>query len=170
MRAFILSQFSYCPLVWMFCDKSLNNKINHIHEKALRIACKNNVSDFDTLLIENNCVSIHKRNLQILMVEIYKTVHKLNPSFMNEIFIQKSSHYHLRNSRLMKIPKTRTITHGIESLSYLGCKLWNNLPENLKNLNTLHTFKVKIKQWKDNCSCRLCRTFVAQVGFLTWIV
>ena len=54
MRAFILSQFSYCPLVWMFCDKSLNNKINHIHEKALRMACKNNVSDFDTLLIENN--------------------------------------------------------------------------------------------------------------------
>ena len=114
-----------------------------------------------------HCVSVHKRNLQLLIVEIYKTVHKLNPSFMNEIFIQKSSHYHLRNSRLMKIPKTRTITHGIESLSYLGCKLWNNLPENLKNPNTLHTSKVKIKQWKANCSCRLCRTFVAQVGFLT---
>ena len=107
-----------------------------------------------------------KETFNYLRFEIYKTLHKLNPSFMNEIFIQKSSHYHLRNSRLMKIPKTRTISHGIESLSKLGCKLWNNLPENLKNPNTLHTFKVKIKQWKDNCSCRLCRTFVAQVGFL----
>ena len=151
----------------MFCDKGLNNKINHIHEKALRIACKNNVSDFDTLLIENSYVSIYKRKPPLLMIEIYQTVHKLNPSFMNEIFIQKSSHYHLRNSRLMQIPKTRTITHEIESLSYLGFKLWNNLPENMKNLNTLNTFKFKIKQWKDNCNCRLGRTFVAQVGFLT---
>ena len=148
----------------MFCDKSLNNKINHLHEKALHIACKNRLCQILILfLIENNYVSIHKRNLQLLIIEIYKTVHKLNPSFMNEIFIENSSHYHLRNSRLTKIPKNRTITHAIESLSYLGCNLWNNLPENLKNLNTLHTFI----QWKDNCSCRLCRTFVASVRFLT---
>ena len=97
MRAFILSQFSYCPLVWMFCDRHLDNKINHIHKKALSIAYKDIVSDFDALLTRDNSVSVHKRNLQLLMTEIYKTTSNIAPSFMTEIFIEKNPPYHLRN-------------------------------------------------------------------------
>ena len=37
MRTFIESQFNYCPLVWMFHNRTLNNKINKLHERALRI-------------------------------------------------------------------------------------------------------------------------------------
>ena len=32
MKAFIESQFSYCPLIWMFCSRQMNYKINHIQE------------------------------------------------------------------------------------------------------------------------------------------
>ena len=38
MRAFVISHFSYCPLVWMLYDRTMNNRINHVHERALRIA------------------------------------------------------------------------------------------------------------------------------------
>jgi len=54
MKTFILSQFNYCPLVWMFCDRTLDNKINRIYEKALRIASQNKTADFNTLLLESN--------------------------------------------------------------------------------------------------------------------
>ena len=37
MKAFIESQFGYCPLIWMFCGRNLNNRINHLHERSLRI-------------------------------------------------------------------------------------------------------------------------------------
>ena len=37
MKAFIESQFGYCPLIWMFHSRFLNNKINRIHERTLRI-------------------------------------------------------------------------------------------------------------------------------------
>ena len=40
MKAFILSQFNYCPLVWMFHSRESNNHINRIHERALRITYK----------------------------------------------------------------------------------------------------------------------------------
>ena len=43
MSAFILSQFSYCPEIWMFYDRSMHSKINKIHERALRIAFKDTV-------------------------------------------------------------------------------------------------------------------------------
>ena len=50
MRAFVLSHFSYCPLVWMFYDRTLNRRINHTHERALRIAYKDYGNDFGFLL------------------------------------------------------------------------------------------------------------------------
>ena len=54
MKALILSLFSYCPLVWMLSESGLNNKINHLHEKALRIAYKDELSDFETILETDN--------------------------------------------------------------------------------------------------------------------
>ena len=40
MKSFVIPQFSYCPLVWMFHSRKMNNRINHIHERALRLAYK----------------------------------------------------------------------------------------------------------------------------------
>ena len=70
----------------MFHDRNINNKINRIQERALRIAYKDNTSRYDELLESDNSVSIHQKNLQLLMVEIYKTRNHLNPSFMMEFF------------------------------------------------------------------------------------
>ena len=46
MNAFIFSQFGYCPLVWMFHSRKLNNRINNIHERALRIVYRDSKSAF----------------------------------------------------------------------------------------------------------------------------
>ena len=167
MRSFILSQFSYCPLVWMLCDRHLDSKINHIHKKALSIAYKDSVSDFDALLTRDNSVSVHKRNLQLLMTEIYKTKSNITPSFMTEIFIEKNPPYHLRSKSLLQMPKARTVRFGVESIAFLGCKLWHGISNDIKQSLNISIFKKRIKEWKgDECNCRLCKTFVAQVGFL----
>ena len=50
LKTFIESQFSYCPLVWMFCSKTINKKINHIHERALRLVHNDYTSSFTDLL------------------------------------------------------------------------------------------------------------------------
>ena len=61
MKAFITSQFSYCPLIWMFHSRNLNNKINRIHERALRLVYQNNLS-FSELLDLDNSVTVHQKN------------------------------------------------------------------------------------------------------------
>ena len=58
MKAFITSQFSYCPLIWMFHSRNLNNKINRIHERALRLVYQNNLS-FSELLDLGNSVTVN---------------------------------------------------------------------------------------------------------------
>ena len=72
MKAFITSQFNYCPLIWMFHSRQLNNRINKINERALRLAYKDNKLTFNDLLKLDNSVTIHQRNLKILATEIFK--------------------------------------------------------------------------------------------------
>ena len=54
MTAFVESQFSYCPLIWMFCSRKMNRRINHVHERALRLVYDDYVSPFDVLLRKKN--------------------------------------------------------------------------------------------------------------------
>ena len=55
MKAFIESQFGCCPLVWIFHSRSINNKINQIQERALRITYNNKSSSFQDLLDKDHC-------------------------------------------------------------------------------------------------------------------
>ena len=64
MNAFIFSQFGYCPLVLMFHSSKLNNRVDNIHERALRIIFRDYESTFQQLLKRNKSVSIHLRKLQ----------------------------------------------------------------------------------------------------------
>ena len=49
IKAFSESQFKYCPLVWMFLGRQINNKINYLHERTLRMIYEDSYSSFDTL-------------------------------------------------------------------------------------------------------------------------
>ena len=125
-------------------------------------------SDFDALLLRDNAVPIHIRNLQLLMTEIYKTKWELNPSFMKEIFVEKHSPYGLRGCHNLLFPQAGTTWYGLETISFLGGRLWQALSNYMTQSDTLSSFKRKIKTWKgDERNCRLCRPFVAQVGSLT---
>ena len=72
LKAFIESQFNYCPLIWMFHSRTMNGKIDRIHERALRLVYSDYVSSFDKLLKKARSFSIHHKNIQSLAIEIYK--------------------------------------------------------------------------------------------------
>ena len=72
MKTFIASQFNYCPLILMFHSRTINNKINRLHERAFRIVYSDFKSSFGGLLMKGNSFSRHERNIQSLAIEIYK--------------------------------------------------------------------------------------------------
>ena len=71
IEAFIELQFSDCPFIWVFRSRTLNNKIDHLHERALKIAYSDYKSPFNKLLRKNNTFTIHHRKIQSLLIEIY---------------------------------------------------------------------------------------------------
>ena len=168
LQAFVLSHFSYSPLIWMFYDRTLNHRINHIHEGALHFAYKDYQTDIGSLLEQRNLVSIHVKNLQCLMTEIYKTRSGLSPPFMKDVFAEQNTGYNLRHGNNSQLPKVHTTTYGIETISFLGNRLWSTLRNIIKQASTISIFKSHSKDWKvKNCNCRLCKIYIPQVWYLT---
>ena len=82
MNAFFKSQFSYCPLVWMFHTRANNSKINRLQERCLRKIYSGKQSSFEVLLEKDSSVSIHQRNLQVLATEMYQVRKGLSPGII----------------------------------------------------------------------------------------
>ena len=167
MNAFIHSQFSYCPLIWMCHSRTIHSLINNIHERALRIVYKDDDSSFEELLEKSGSVSIHHRNLQSLAIEIYKALNNLSSPLMSDLFKLKKTTYNLRNTNALSSTNTKTTNYGINSISFLAPKIWDLVPDEIKISKSLNIFKQKIKIWKPlNCPCILCQVYVPNLGYI----
>ena len=167
MKAFTFSQCGHCPLIWMFYGIKMNNHINSLQERALKIIYRYYNVTFSELLSKDKSVTIHQRNLQLLATVIFKTKNKLNLKIMEEIFIFKNVDNNLRNNTFLKIDNLKIVSYGTESLTNLGVKIWNLPPNEYKERKSLSMFKPRISDWiTDECPFRMCKNYVANIGFI----
>ena len=121
----------------------------------------------DDLLKKDKSVSIHQRNLQTLVIEIYKARNDLGPEIMKDIFHFAQKPYNLRNDSTLERRANRTVYFGTESISSLAPKIWEIVPCEIKNAKSLDIFKKRIKLCTtDKCPCRLCKKYIGNVGFI----
>ena len=97
LDTFIKSQFSYCPLIWMFTSKVLNKKIYRIHEKSLRLVLNDHQSALDKMLDTLNEKTIHQHCIDKLLTEVYKFLNDYSPDIMRDAFNLLQNAYNLRN-------------------------------------------------------------------------
>ena len=93
MSSYITSQFNYCSLVWLVHKRKLNKKINKTHEVVLAIVYSDHKTSFSELLKTDKSVTIHQKNLQYLLIEIYKVIKGVSSTIANEIFSIFSKSY-----------------------------------------------------------------------------
>ena len=98
---------------------------------------------------------------------MFKVKNEMSPEIIYDIFTQRiNNHYDLRHINHFETPLVRTVYTGTESVSYLGPKIWDIVPEEYKTLNNLNSFKESVKNSVFlNSLCRLCKTYVHSVGF-----
>ena len=87
LRSFITSQFNFCPLTWMCHSRRINNQVNKLHERALRLVYNDKSSSFRELLERDNSVTIYERNMQALLTEIFKVKSRAAPEIMTNFQI-----------------------------------------------------------------------------------
>ena len=90
----------------MYHSRSLNNRINSLHERALRIVYQDKKSDFETL-----------RSLHYLITEVYKAKNNISPEIMTDIFhFQENENYNLKSCTHLASRNMRTRLFGKETV------------------------------------------------------
>ena len=151
----------------MFHGREINRKINHIHERPLRIAYRYYNSSFKDLLKKDNSVCIHHRNIQSLAVQLFKLKENLSNTIMRDIFPTRVLNYNLRSQANFLRNRVNTTKFGLNSLRHLALKVWSMIPTETKNSLTVEIIKSIISKWKPNdYDCKLCQDYLDRTGYV----
>ena len=116
----------------MFHNRTLNHKINKLHERALRIVYNEEELSFQDMLNKDGSVTIHRRNLQKLAIEMYKIKNQISTIPMQKLFTVKEYHYDLRNKNTWVSDNIRTVKYSSETVSNMGPKTWELVPNAIR--------------------------------------
>ena len=170
MKTFIELQFGYCPLTWLFNGRIVNKKINHLHERALRIVYKDYISSFEDLLKRDKSVTIHHSNIQSLAIELFKVKRNLSSSLLSNIFPTRSISYNLKSQTDFIRSNTSTSQYGLNSMRCFASRVWQMIPMEIKNSVSIVSFKEKIRKWESSsCYCKLCQPYIHNLGYVNLI-
>ena len=135
MNAFFFSQFGYCPLIWMFHNRALNNRINKLQERALSLVHNDNTSSFYELLQKDNSFTIHHWNIQKLALEMYRVKHCIAPKILCELFHEANVPYNLRQT--VRLRRCHT--------SDLKFRIWFLLKSEISRQNKFFAKRLKME-------------------------
>ena len=165
LASFIIQQFGYCPLVWIFHSRKLNNRINQLHERSLRIVYQDEQASFEDLLSRDGSFTIHHHNVQTLCIELYKVAYGISPELMKLVFpLNPRGKFVWEN--IFQTHNVKTTTWGLETLGHIGPKIWSEIPTEFKKL-PLSKFVKEIRKWKPKCPCRMCKLYIKDLGYVT---
>ena len=108
-KALFESQFKFCPLVWMFHGREVNQRINRLHERALRLVYNDFNSTFEHLLEKDGSCTVHHSNLHFLSIELYKVVNGLSTKQFSNIFLRNNRGVSLHSQNDFSLPQVMTI-------------------------------------------------------------
>ena len=124
-------------------------------------------SSFQELVELDNSVSIRHRNIRLLSIKLFKVKNGLSNQVISELFDLQNIEYNLRSQRDFSLGAVNTTNYGLRSLRYFAPKISNMIPADIRNVNNLLDFALKIKSWVAyGCPCNLCRTYICQVGYI----
>ena len=84
-----------------------------------------------------------------MAIELFKVINGLSPEIMKHVFPLKDSNLYCSGFPF-RTEKINSVSYGMETLSFMGPKIWALVPNDLKKMKSLPEFKRKIKLWKPD--------------------
>ena len=113
----------------------------------------------------SNESTIHVKNIKVLLTEIYKFLIDLSPRIMNDIFQKQKNYFSLRNPK--SLVSKFTTTYGIDTIFFRGPQFWQDLPQEIKNSDSLNLSKSNTKRYGSvTYHCKLCKSLIPCVGYI----
>ena len=148
-NALVLPHLDYCCEVWDTIGITLSDRLQTLQNRAARVITgrKNEHGQSELALHQLNWKTLEKRRIQFVANLMYKITHGLAPKQLIDIFQKtpSSQHHNLRGSTTkLYLPKPKT-EYLKKSLGYRGAKLWNSLPDELRNKQTFSQFHSSVR-------------------------
>ena len=114
-----MAQFNYCPLIWMYHNRTYHFKINRLHKRCLELINSDKGSFFEDLLENDNYVSLNHKDLGALAIHT-----ETSPEIIPEVFlVKKQGNYNLRNQIYFLTPQVKSINYDLERIQILRPKI-----------------------------------------------
>lgn len=149
IHSLVLSKLFYCSIVWGNTTAKNVAKLQSVQNFAARIITNTRKFDHITpVLKELKWLPVDKHLMYRDILQVYKCLKGLSPSYLSEQFIYRTSihQYPTRQNNEVIVPKCRTST-GQRSFHYRAAKLWNSLDEHLQNTSNFKKFKIDLKNY-----------------------
>ena len=146
---FIRPLLEYGDVIWDNCTQYEKNELDKIQNEAARITTgTTKLVSLDNLYKEVGWQTLHRRRQDHKITLFYKMFNQLTPVYLSSLIPQQVnaiSHHNLRNSNdIHTIRSNTSLYHN----SFLPSTLrqWNSLPVEVRQLNTLSSFKTFLKK------------------------
>ena len=141
-HAIILSSLDYCNSLYIGCSKSTIKQLQLIQNRACRLifGLKKRASVQDKLK-ELHWLRVEERIKFKVLLLVYKSIRNLSPSYLSELICLND----ISNSRSISLKCNTAVKHSSRAFQFVGIKLWNELPDSLRNIEDIDIFKNQLK-------------------------
>ena len=148
-RGIVVPHFRYCCSVWGSCGETRLRALQKLQNRAARIVSNSRYDTSATLLIKNlKWLTVTDMIKSETATMTYKAITGLTPSYLANLFTKTTDRnidINLRNTANDLYIHRMTTSKGQKAISYRGDKAWNQLSLDIKEANSLNSFKCKLK-------------------------
>ena len=145
-NAQVMSHLNYASTLWDGCSQLIFKKINSIHRRAVKKITNNQTLNTDQKLQTLTILPLKKQLEFNKLLLIHKIYNEKTPSYLYNTITKASCRYYSKN---LIIPKPKLDLYKT-SLSFSGATLWNELPNSLKSITSINSFKRKLLNLMNN--------------------
>ena len=146
-RAFIAPHFNYCAESWHFRSNRLTQKLEKLNKRALHFVYQDKISTYETLVVKNGYGTLANQRLAKMSNTVFGAIGNGNaPTSISELLTERNSNYNLCGDAILKVTKVNSTKYGITSWRYQAARLWNTIPNNLRNMDGYRSFKRELKE------------------------
>ena len=164
LDAFLLSNLNYCNIIYHHCNVCDARKLERIQKRFLKYVTLDFDSKYSDLLSQCERPSLYLARLRSTLECIFKIRSNTLPPLDDSFFSSFNCSYSLRRQNTLVRPVVDTVRFGRNSMHAFGPKLWNEIPDNMRNVTNFISFKSLVSQWSPICSCGSC--FLCSIAHL----